>query len=373
MPGRPQVVVSNNSELLRHLSAAALRRLDLEVTVKQSGDEIIATARERSAALVIVDAELSAISGYEVAKQLGGSARVVLILGRRLSAEKMRRVAESGCAEVLVVPMTADQLYDVIAIQLGLPRRGSERLSVDLAVIGTGGARPIEGRISNLSIDGARLVVAEPIPDNAELSLTVTPTGGEPLRIRARAVWTQAQADGTVVGAAFTTLDPEMRARLSQLLQWEIVDETERKRVVIKGDITEATSFKDLIPALVGRVDFDLSQVSYINSLGVRAWVEFLREAPIQGYELHACSVAFVLQAAMVKAVIGRGTITSFFAPYHCDACDFEEERLLQSAAILAADDLEPPTFACPECGGQLLFDDIPERYLAFLHDPDQA
>ncbi|HET6611431.1 MAG TPA: PilZ domain-containing protein [Kofleriaceae bacterium] len=371
MTARPKVVVSNNSELLRHLSAAALRRLDLDVTVEQSGDAVVATARALGAGLVIVDAELAVISGYEVARELAGTARVVLILGHRLSAEKMRRVAESGCAEVLVVPMTADQLYDVIAIQLGLPRRGSEHLAIDLTVEEAGNERRLDGRISNLSIDGARLVVSEPIPDGAALWLTVTPAGGDPLRISARAVWTQPQAEGTVVGAEFSGVDPETRARLSQLLQWEIVEETERKRVVIKGDITEATSFSDLLPELVGRVDFDLSQVSYMNSLGVRAWCEFLRDAPIQGYELNACSVAFVLQAAMVKSVVGRGTITSFFAPYHCDDCDFEEERLLQSAAILATEDREPPAFACPECGGALAFDDIPDRYLAFLRDSD--
>ncbi len=83
---------------------------------------------------------------------------------------------------------------------------------------------------------------------------------------------------------------------------------------------------------MVGRVDFDLSQVTYMNSLGVRAWCFFLKEAPIQGYEFHACSVPFVLQASMVRDVIGRGTVTSFFAPFHCIGCDHQEERLLQSA-----------------------------------------
>jgi hypothetical protein len=122
---------------------------------------------------------------------------------------------------------------------------------------------------------------------------------------------------------------------------------------------------------MVGRVDFDMAQVRYMNSLGVRAWCEFLRAAPIQGYEFHACSVPFVLQASMVEDVVGRGTVTSFFAPYHCDHCDHQEERLLQSAAILASR-LEPPTFQCPKCDdGQLAFDDLPERYFAFLSRSD--
>ena len=70
----------------------------------------------------------------------------------------------------------------------------------------------------------------------------------------------------------------------------------------------------------------------------------------------------------MVRDVIGRGTVTSFFAPFHCIACDHQEERLLQTAALLAAS-LEPPIFKCPRCSGSLEFDDLPERYFAFLED----
>jgi hypothetical protein len=107
-----------------------------------------------------------------------------------------------------------------------------------------------------------------------------------------------------------------------------------------------------------------------MNSLGVRAWCEFLRAAPIQGYEFHACSVPFVLQASMVADVVGRGTVTSFFAPYHCEHCDHQEERLLQSAALLASG-LQAPVFPCNKCEGQLTLDDLPERYFAFLQPED--
>ena len=41
---------------------------------------------------------------------------------------------------------------------------------------------------------------------------------------------------------------------------------------------------------------------------------------------------------------------------------------LALSAAILASN-LEPPVFKCPNCGGALEFDDLPERYFAFLQD----
>ena len=237
--------------------------------------------------------------------------------------------------------------------------------------------RKVEATVSNLSIDGVRLVVAEPVAEGQAVDVTVTPdtkdkTGAQTsITIRGTAVWAQPRDGKTVVGIAFASLDDTARTMLAKLTQWQVVKDGDRTRVVLRGDFTEATRFDELLPAMVGRVVFDTAQVTYMNSLGVRAWCEFLRQARIQGYEFHACSVPFILQASMVRDVIGRGTVTSFFAAFHCIGCDHQEERLLQTAAILAAN-LEPPSFKCPNCGGALEFDDLPERYFAFLQDdPD--
>jgi DNA-binding response OmpR family regulator len=371
----PKVLVANNSELLRHLAAPPFRGLDLDLVVVSSGDEALtAVARDRPA-LAVLDAEMPDISGYEIARRIreqGYGAKTVLVLGKRLSHDQMRKVADCGCDEVLIAPMSADELYDVVAIQLGMPRHGAARYRIDL-LTETGEA--IDGNVTNLSIDGARLVTRETFSEGAKLSIRIVPDTreGEAPRevvVRARVVWAQPRDGRTVVGAQFDDLDERARQTLARLTQWEIVDDTARTRIVLKGDFTEATSFDDLLPAMVGRVDFDMAQVRYMNSLGVRAWCEFLKKAPIQGYEFHACSVPFVLQASMVEDVVGRGTVTSFFAPYHCSSCDHAEERLLQSAAVLAAS-LSAPVFSCPACNAQLSFDDLPERYFAFLQQDD--
>jgi CheY-like chemotaxis protein len=365
----PKVLVSNNSELLRHLMTPPFRRLELELLVASSGDEALKMFHSELPTLAILDAELSGVSGYDITakiKEARPDTKVVLVMGKRLMPDQMRKVAESGCDEVLIAPMSADELYDVVSIQLGRPRRGAERYRLDIAIGDATRQRPVAGTVTNLSVDGVRLVTQEPIAEGAQILILVQPEGGEAVGIPARVIWAQPRDGRTVAGAAFDSLDDRARAVLARLTQWEIVDETARTRVVLKGDFTEATSFDELLPAMVGRVDFDLAQVTYMNSLGVRAWCEFLNRATIQGYEFHACSVPFVLQASMVEDVLGRGTVTSFFAPYHCSSCDHQEERLLQSAAILAASQ-QPPTFACTKCDGELTFDDIPERYFAFL------
>lgn len=368
------MLVANNSELLRHLAAPTFRRLELEPKVASSGEEAWALFQAHRPPLALLDAEMSGISGHELTEKIKAMApttRVVLVIGKRLSGEQMRKIGACGCDEVLVAPMSADELYDVVAIQLGRPRRGAERYAIEITV----GGQPIDASITNLSVDGVRLVSKTPVVEGGALAVRITPEDGSGVvEIPGKTVWAQAATSSsgakTVVGAEFAHLDERAREVLARLTQWEIVHETQRIRVVLKGDFTEATRFDDLEPSMVGRVDFDMAQVRYMNSLGVRAWCEFLRTAPIQGYEFHACSVPFVLQASMVEDVVGRGTVTSFFAPYHCSRCDHQEERLLQSAALLASG-LEPPSFTCPKCDGKLAFDDLPERYFAFLAGRD--
>jgi DNA-binding response OmpR family regulator len=360
----PKVLVSNNSELLRHFTAPPFQRLALELLVAKDAADAESLFKRDEPPLVVLDAETDGFMVAKSVKAQNAGTRVILVAGKRLSGDQMREVQACGCDELLIAPMTADELHDVIAIQLGEPRPGTEAFAISISIAG----KTVDATVSNLSIDGVRVVVTEPVAEGQAIDVTVTPEGESPVAIKGTAVWAQPRDSKTVIGVAFSALDDAGRNVLAKLTQWQVVKDGERTRVVLRGDFTEATRFDELLPAMVGRVVFDMAQVTYMNSLGVRAWCEFLRQARIQGYEFHACSVPFILQASMVRDVIGRGTVTSFFAPFHCISCDHQEERLLQSAAILAAA-LEPPVFKCPNCGGALEFDDLPERFFAFLQD----
>jgi CheY-like chemotaxis protein len=361
----PKVLVSNNSELLRHFTAPPFQRLGLELLVAKDAADARAQFATQEPAIVILDAEVrDELAVTRAIKQQSPTTRVILIANNRLSGDQMREITACGCDELLIAPMTADELHDVVAIQLGEPRLGTEGFGIEVALGGT----QVAATVSNLSVDGMRVVVVEPVAEGQAVDIKISPDGEAPVAIKGTAVWAQPRDGKTVVGIAFCDLDARAKSMLAKLTQWQVVKDGERTRVVLRGDFTEATRFDELMPAMVGRVVFDTAQVTYMNSLGVRAWCEFLRQARIQGYEFHACSVPFILQASMVKDVVGRGTVTSFFAPFHCINCDHQEERLLQSAAILAGN-LEPPVFKCPSCGGALEFDDLPERYFAFLQD----
>jgi hypothetical protein len=55
-------------------------------------------------------------------------------------------------------------------------------------------------------------------------------------------------------------------------------------------------------------------------------------------------------------------------APYVCEACHTDEYKLLDVEEHFP-DRAHPalPAFRCQRCGGVMVFDELPERYLSFL------
>ncbi|HEY0255543.1 MAG TPA: PilZ domain-containing protein, partial [Kofleriaceae bacterium] len=283
----PKVLVSNNSELLRHFTAPPFQRLGLEVLVAKTAEEARAIYHKEEPSLVILDVDCTLDTVREI-KHQNKATRVILVAGKRLSGDQMREISACGCDELLIAPMTADELHDVIAIQLGETRPGTEGFKITVTL----GTAKVDATVSNLSLDGVRLVVAQPVTEGQVVEVTIAPDGpigDEPVTIKGTAVWAQPRDGKTVVGIAFAPLSGQDGARaksvLAKLTQWQVVKDGDRTRVVLRGDFTEATRFDELLPAMVGRVVFDTAQVTYMNSLGVRAWCEFLRQARIQGYE----------------------------------------------------------------------------------------
>jgi len=139
----------------------------------------------------------------------------------------------------------------------------------------------------------------------------------------------------------------------------------------LSGSIDETSALIELLSrAQHGSLVLDLAGVTFINSLGVRDWIRMQNEATRQGLviELRRVSEPIIHQLNMIIATRGTARVTSFFAPYACDRCGREESLLVDAVANaqrLAT--LEPPPMTCPECGGQMAFNDFPERYFSFL------
>ncbi|MBE7453653.1 MAG: hypothetical protein HS111_33760 [Kofleriaceae bacterium] len=149
-------------------------------------------------------------------------------------------------------------------------------------------------------------------------------------------------------------------------LSWRIRERPGLTTVEFVGEIDENADFVELRRRLRGAVAFQLGEVRRINSCGVREWVNFVRDLPhVTELSFSHCSPAIVTQLNMIYNFRGNARIRSFFAPYVCDRCGQEEEKLVDVTQTGGKHEI--PQFACSQCGATMEFDDLPERYLSFL------
>jgi hypothetical protein len=147
--------------------------------------------------------------------------------------------------------------------------------------------------------------------------------------------------------------------------------QTANGQLALSGSIDETAGLNDLLAqATGGRLVLDLGGITFINSLGVRDWIRMQAKATEQKLQVELRRVAEVIvhQLNMIIATRGTARVTSFYAPYACDACGREESLLVDAVANgPQLEQLQAPPQTCPECGAQMAFNDFPERYFSFL------
>ena len=132
--------------------------------------------------------------------------------------------------------------------------------------------------------------------------------------------------------------------------------------LTVRGTITERSELNAPNVAPGQRVILDPSGVNHINSLGVRAWIEFLGAVcgRTQDVVIRQLSPALVLQASMISTFLGCARVESFVTPWVCTSCDAEAEK------VQAISDPIPEALPCATCGGEMELDSDPEAYLSF-------
>jgi hypothetical protein len=141
----------------------------------------------------------------------------------------------------------------------------------------------------------------------------------------------------------------------------------EKGRLALSGVIDESADL-GFIASLSGHTRFNMREVRRVNSYGVRAWIEAVRRLPPDAtLELEECPPQVIDQINMVAGFVGRGTVTSFYAPMLCERCGHERDQLFTVAELRAGGKLPP--VACPQCGATMVVDDLEEQYLLFARE----
>ena len=156
---------------------------------------------------------------------------------------------------------------------------------------------------------------------------------------------------------------------------WRVAgDADDCLRVELRGEIDENADFSELHQQLHGNVELGLEGITRINSCGVREWVNFVRGLhDVRQLSFARCSPPVVLQLNTIYNFRGRARVRSFMAPYVCEACHSDEYKLLDVAEHFPDRRAHVPAFRCRRCGGVMVFDELPERYLSFLAEVELA
>lgn len=157
----------------------------------------------------------------------------------------------------------------------------------------------------------------------------------------------------------------------SVALSWRIKERAGLTTVEFFGEIDENADFSELRRHLKGAVVFSLAEIRRINSCGVREWVNFVRDLPdVTDLTFTHCSPAIVTQLNMIYNFRGPAQVRSFYAPYVCENCDHEDDKLLDVETVYADGEMKGvPNFDCESCSLPMEFDDLPKRYLSFLSE----
>jgi CheY-like chemotaxis protein len=272
------IVTTSNSAVLRQLGSRAFARLDVQYRVATSGAEALELVRAERPAMALLDVSLPDMEGYEVCRRIKADpqtrgTRVMMVHGTVLTRDDLVRLGESGCDDVFCVPAPSEELFQHCAHLLGLALRSSRRVAVELQCEMEIGELRTPAQLVNLSRGGARVTLPRPPGAGKNVTLFLRRHEREAMaRVPARVVWQRNAEGGVSVGLEFGEMPRQSRDLIDSLALWEATTSDDGKLVVaIQGELTEATELSDLWKYLVttGRaIEFDLSQVRYVNSWG---------------------------------------------------------------------------------------------------------
>ncbi len=392
MGGTLRLVTTNNVEVFRHLGSASFQRLRIEHTVASSYEEALQAIRVVRPSLAVIDTELAGGSGYELCRVVKDDpelrvTHVILLLPSVITRRELERIHTSGCDDILALPLHSEDFYHHLALLGGLPVRRNRRVGIDLDVT-LPNVDHLAAQVVNVSSGGGLgIALPEPLTQGQEVVVRLCHDEQTYPDATATVAWVSDDFDrpGEYQAGLELAADAPIKVRilLEQLALFDVSQAPFDSAmaggvtVALQGDFTEITDFTPLAQRLEHErfIDFDASGVRYVSSAGVRAWCQFLETLSNKHYTFRHCSLAFTSQAAMVPMVIGCGQVLSLEAPYACDSCEREELRLLEVKSLLMDGNgiTRPPPFTCSRERCELVFDDVPERYFAFLRPVDPA
>ena len=137
------------------------------------------------------------------------------------------------------------------------------------------------------------------------------------------------------------------------------------KTLVLIGKIDEDARLEEAIASISEtKVTVDLSQITALNSYGVRVWINAFKAFSNKQFTFKKIPTVIINQMNMISNFMpGTSIIESYFAPYYCENCDTEEDILYHISDTNVIETEQN----CKNCNSLLEFDELEDEYFLFL------
>jgi hypothetical protein len=203
------------------------------------------------------------------------------------------------------------------------------------------------------------------------------------LRGRAVRVDTRAFEPQRGLAIAFEELGEGVRLALRDYLKvltqgrpfvWQLgrADELDGRQTVALSGLIGGPADLHPLKSLRGLVDYRLHDLERLGADGVQVWLDFARAVSgQQRIRLFECPVWFVQQATLIPNLTEGQEVVSLLAPYACDRCGLDQDRLIDVARDLDGGKRRvAPELSCVVCEGPLALAEPAEVYFAMFTTP---
>lgn len=155
----------------------------------------------------------------------------------------------------------------------------------------------------------------------------------------------------------------DLTYRIESKGDWDIIHFT--------GDINEdaEVTLAGIREKISAQCVLNLKEVKSINSCGVRAWINFIREAEKNRKLIfEECTPEVVSQINMIPNFKGTAHIKSVYASYTCESCDFQKLELFEEGKNLPkSHDEDIPDINCPQCNEVMEMEELEDEFFGWL------
>ena len=186
------------------------------------------------------------------------------------------------------------------------------------------------------------------------------------------------EMDSARVGRIFSTGAKEihsggrldLRINVRSNLEFETDETSSGQFIIFKGSINEnsAPKLEEVSSVAQSKVFFNLQEVNFINSVGIKNWITFLSDLkPNRTIEFVKVSPIIIRQLNMIPEIALDFNVTDFFGEFVCDECGLQKQVLFD--ATLGYEELlnRYEEIPCENCEGSMELDESPDEYFSFL------